>query len=95
MKTITEHEKEYHKETPITWEDIGGLLVGLFIASIIGFLGWFFFGWLFGTPPTVSEPLDTNDVWTWTDSKYKVDIIHNGESVETISCPTPLQDAVH
>lgn len=50
MKKITKH-----KETPITWETLGVILLGFFLVVVLMFIGWYIFSFLFNSSITTDD----------------------------------------
>lgn len=57
MEIIDSHEAKYHAETPITWEDVNTFFSLFVVALLVGFVGWLFYGWVFGVPWTTDTRL--------------------------------------
>jgi len=49
-KTIEQHEKEKHSETPITWEDLRSFMFMVFVVGSVSILAWGAGNYYFNTP---------------------------------------------
>lgn len=88
MKTITQHEKDKHSETPVTWEQLGFGLFSTWIvlATIYGtivFIMWIFGAFQFSPQPEPYYKIHCNEgfrVTLTSTSLTRVLMCDNGES---------------